>query len=135
MIFGRDSRLLLVYGRLVRRALERVQQIALLDVSAFREKLLLQVGAHARNDVDAVDRLNTAIEFVAVGHRLALHRDHSDRRGTGRHRLSQRRCGQKNAGQGKCSLSVPAGGDLKYLDHYAEFQPPSQLGTGRTRVI
>ena len=36
----RDRRLLDVHGRLERRTLERVKQIALLDVGTFREKLL-----------------------------------------------------------------------------------------------
>ena len=79
----RDRRLLDVHGCLERRALQRVKQIALLDVGTFREKLLVQKGGHARYDVDAVDRLNTAVEFVAVGHRPTFHLDHSDHWRTG----------------------------------------------------
>ena len=94
----RDRRLLDVDGRLKRRALERVEQVALLDVGTFREKLLVQEGGDARYDVDAVDRLNTAVEFVAVGHRPTFHLDHSDRGGSGRRRLCHRtRGGQYNS--------------------------------------
>ena len=53
----RDRGLLDVDGCLERRALQRVKQIALLDVGTFREKLLVQEGGQARYDVDAVDRL------------------------------------------------------------------------------
>src|SRR5438046_2146652 len=83
----RDRSLLAVYGRLEWRFFERVEQVALLDVGALHKKLFVQPGRHTRYDVYAVGRLDPAVELVTLGHRLTLHRDHSDCGGTGRRGL------------------------------------------------
>jgi hypothetical protein len=74
----RDRRLLDVDGGLEGRLFEGVEQVTLLHVRAVHEELLLQEGGDARYDVDAVDRLDPAVKIVALGHRPAFQRDHSE---------------------------------------------------------
>ena len=74
-----DRGLLLRHRGLERRALQAVQQVALLHLGAFGEQALLEERGDAGGQRDAVHRLDAADEFGCLGDRLARRAHHADR--------------------------------------------------------
>ena len=66
--------------RLKRGLLEAVKQIALFDLGALDEELLLEERADPGNERHPSHRLDPADELVSLGHLLALGAHHPDRR-------------------------------------------------------
>lgn len=91
-----DQRLLAIEGRLKGRPLKGVDEIALLDVGTFHEELLVQEASDARHDIDTVDRLDPAVEFVALCHWLVFDGGHADGGWTGRSKLRHRARREEN---------------------------------------
>ena len=73
------NRFLGVEVGLKRGTLEFVEQIAFLDFSAVREVDLLEIGGHAGEDIDPIDRLDPADELVDLCQRLLPRCDDADR--------------------------------------------------------
>ena len=53
------------------RLLQPIQELALLDLGAFSEQHLVEIGRDARDEVDAIGRLDTADIVARLGDRLA----------------------------------------------------------------
>ena len=75
-----DGGLLLRHRGLERRALQAVEQVALLHLGAFGEQPLLEERGDAGGERDAVHRLDAADELGCLGDRLARRAHHADRR-------------------------------------------------------
>jgi hypothetical protein len=102
--------LLLVDGRFVGVLLDPKQQIALLDHLPFGEIALFDEARHSRDDVDLVDRHDTADIIAGVRDLADLHRfDRNGRRRRGI--LRGRRAaakGQDKPAPSRCDAATPA---------------------------
>jgi len=64
---------------LERPSFEPIEEIARLDLRPLGKKLLVEERTHAWHEIDALPRLDSSVELVALGYRLVFGRDHADR--------------------------------------------------------